>query len=179
MKSQKLEHNTDQVSEKANVFQTQNFKAKGLIGNKVGLHALGMCCARCNRHGHVASFCRTQEKNITRHQQYVELIEPVLLALHPDQLSRPLPYVSEVHERYVPYCANAILCTTQGIRRPVIFLRDFRSLQSLVSRESLRPGDFVNNGENRLIQGIFGSPSKMIKFQEGFFVAWLIFSQGV
>ena len=35
------------------------------------------------------------------------------------------------------------------------------SLQSLVSRESLRPGDFVDTGENRLIQGILGSPSEI------------------
>src|SRR6218665_4199996 len=94
-------------SRKANVFQTQNFMEKGPVGNKLGYRTLGMRCARCNRHGHVASFCRTQEKNITQHQQYVEPIEPVQLALHPDQMSGPLPYVSEVHERYVPYCANA------------------------------------------------------------------------
>ena len=51
-----------------------------------------------------------------------------------------------------------ILCTTQGIRRPVIFLRDSGSLQSLVF---LKPGDFVDTGENRLIQGILGNPSEI------------------
>ena len=94
-------------SRKANVFQTQNFMEKGPVGNKLGYRTLGMRCARCNRHGHVASFWRTQETNITRHQQYVEPIEPVQLALHQDQMLRPLPYVSEVHKRYVPY---SVLC---------------------------------------------------------------------
>jgi len=94
---EKPKHNPDQVSEKGNVFQTQNLKAKDPIGNKVGFRALGMLCARCNRHGHVMSFCRTEEKTITRHQQYVEPIKPAQLVLLPDEMSRPLPYVSQVH----------------------------------------------------------------------------------
>ena len=80
--------------------------------------------------------------------------EPIQLALHQDQMSRPLPYLSKVHERYVPYCAYATLCTTQRVRRPVVSLRDSGWLQSLASRESLRPGDFVDTGKHRLIQGI-------------------------
>lgn len=76
-------------------------------------------------------------------------------------MSRPLSYASEVHERYVPYRINPVLCTTQLIRRPVIFLRDSLSLQSLDSRDSLKPGYFVDTGENDLIQEILGSPSEI------------------
>lgn len=85
-------------------------------------------------------------------QQEADSVEPMHLVLHPDQMSRPLSYVSEVHERYVPYCAKAMLCKTQRLCRPIVFTRDSGSLQSLSSRESLKSVDFVDTGENRLVQ---------------------------
>jgi len=127
-------------------------------------------------------------QNITRHSQDFEPVQPIQLALHLDQMSRPLSYVSEVHERYVPYCANAILRTTQRIQRLVVFLRASGSLQSLASRESLKPGNFMDTGENRLIQGILGSPSEIPlveiniendQISARFLVAWSLIPQEV
>ena len=117
----KAEYFPEQVFEKGKFFQNKN-KARGNRNHQGCFHGFRspMCCVICGKQGHFANFCHTQFPDMTKQ---IEPIEPVHLALHLDQKSRPLPYVSKIHERYVPYCASVTLCTTQGVRRPVVLRR--------------------------------------------------------
>ena len=45
----------------------------------------------------------------------------------------------------------------QGNTTAVVLLRDSGALQSLVSKECLNAGDYVDTLEHRLIQGVFGA----------------------
>jgi len=69
--------------------------------------------------------------------------------------------LSEVEERYAPYCATATLLTDEGVRKPVVFLRDSGAMQSLISKEYLQKGDYSDICENRLIQGVLGGPTEI------------------
>jgi len=102
-----------------------------------------------------SEFCRTQLLNMT--QQVVESAEPAQLALHPDQCrdrcSMCLRFTRGMYHTVPMHSAGN---TTFGS-----LFRDSRSLQSPASRESLKPGEFVDTGENRLNQGILSSPSEI------------------
>ena len=126
VKKRKAEHVPEQVLEKEKFFQIQN-KAKHNGNHRGGFHGfrLLMRCVICGKRRHVANFCRTQLPDMT---EQFDSFEPIQLAVHSDQMSRLLSYLSKVYEWYVPYCAYATLCTTQGVRCTVVFLRDSGSL---------------------------------------------------
>ena len=66
-----------------------------------------------------------------------------------------------MHDKLSPFCVNAISCTNKGARRPVVLLRDSGALQSLVSKECLNAGDYVDRLLHRLIQKILGQPTEI------------------
>jgi len=118
-------------------------------------------CIRCGRGGHTASLCRSRWPNLhqnTQVQNTAPDTEPKVICLVTQHPNSKLDLESHrvVHEKLAPFCANAILCTNNGARRPVVLLRDSGALQSLVSKECLNAGDYVDRLLHRLIQKILG-----------------------
>jgi len=99
-------------------------------------------CIRCGRGGHTASFCRSRWPNLhqnTQVQNTAPDTEPKVTCLVTQHPNAKLDPESNrvVHEKLAPLCANGILCTNKGARRPVVLLGVSRALQSLVSKECL------------------------------------------
>ena len=88
---------------------------------------------------------------------------PKVVALVTKHLNSKLDRESHgmVHEKLAPFCVNATLCTNKGIRRLVVLLRDSGALQSLVSKECLDAGDYIDTLEYRLFQGILGQRTEI------------------
>ena len=116
-------------------------------------------CGKCGRAGHIAPYCRTFPNTSSNFRAGNDT------TLQLEQQPKPVCLcdnrLSEVEERYAPYCATATLFTDEGVRKPVVFLRDSGAMQSLISKEYLQKGDYSDMCENRLIQGVLGGPTEI------------------
>jgi len=123
-------------------------------------------CIRCGRGGHTASLCRSRWPNLNLNTQVQDTApdtEPMVACLvtqHPNS-KLDLESHSVVHEKLAPFCATAIFCTNKGARGPIVLLRHSGALQSLVSKECLNAGDYLDTLEHRLIQGNLGQPTEI------------------
>lgn len=61
-----------------------------------------------------------------------------------------------VDPQFQKFCSNWFLCKNDGSCDEVILLRDSGSLQSLVQKDVLRPDEFVDTTEVRLIVCVDG-----------------------
>jgi transposase InsO family protein len=116
-------------------------------------------CGKCGRAGHIAPYCRTFPNTSSNFR--ADNDTTIQLEQQPKPVCLCNDRVSEVEERYAPYCATATLVTDEGVRKPVVFLRDSGAMQSLISKEYLQKGDYSDICENRLIQGVLGGPTEI------------------
>ena len=118
-----------------------------------------MRCGKCGRAGHIAPYCRTFPNTPSNFRAGNDTT--MQLEHQPKPVCLCVDRLSEVEEQYAPYCATATLFTDEGVRKPVVFLRDSGAMQSLISKEYLQKGDYSDMRENRLIQGILGGPTEI------------------
>src|SRR6218665_987894 len=95
---------------------------------------------------------------------------------------RCIPSVSSLHTKICHVAHGCLRCMTgirrtvlqlhvtqfNGERRDIVYLRDSGSLQTLASKQCFSEGDYVDTSEHRLIQGIFGIPTKIPLVEIGF-----------
>src|SRR6218665_1189015 len=149
----------------------QKFHNKGNSDQKTAVTvtknwAPDVLCIRCGRGGHTASLCHSRWPNLPQNTQVQNTAPdavPKVIVLSNEHPNSKLDRESHgiMHEKLAPFCVNAILCTNKGTRRLVVFLRDSGGLQSLVSKECLNAGDYIDTLDYRLIQRILGQPTEI------------------
>src|SRR6218665_4016527 len=155
--TQKLENASVPLTERGHSFH--NSRARGRITQRAHLRGFShnVPCARCSRHGHLASNCQTILPYVAPN---LDAAYPVGLVTTNQNLSCR-SRLSKVHDSYTPSCATVIYRTNNGERRDIVYLRDSGSLQTLASKQCFSEGDYVDTSEHRLIQGIFGIPTEI------------------
>src|SRR6218665_3214595 len=118
--NQKLEHASVPLTERGHSFP--NSRARGKINQRAHIRGFShnVRCARCSRHGHLASNCTTIMPYVA---QNLDLVQTVGLVTTNQNLSC-CSRLSKVHDNYTPYCAAAIYRTNNGERRDIVYLRD-------------------------------------------------------
>src|SRR6218665_1058332 len=116
-----------------------NSRARGRFTQRANLRGFSqnVRCARCSRHGHLASNCHSIMPYVAPNLDAVHSVGLVTTNQNLSCRSR----LSKVHDSYTPYCATAACYTINGERRDIVYLRDSGSLQTLASKQCFSEGD--------------------------------------
>ena len=108
--NQKLEHVSIPLNDRGQ--SSHNFRARGRFAQRAHLRGFSqnVRCARCSRHGHLASNCQSILPYVAPN---LDTVRPVGLVTTNQKLSCR-SRLSKVHDSYTPYCATASCYTING-----------------------------------------------------------------